>query len=127
MLRVELWPFRFFLIAPVKVHFSNFQAITKLYALQGMKREIIEPRENWQQKVEALGLSFHTDSDGHPYWFEKAYYELSEFDVQKISQATTNLYDICLKVWLFFWLKPFCFLFSYFPSLKYNLIRLLNM
>src|SRR5688572_15316832 len=38
-----------------------------------MRRELVTPRSNWQQKVEEVGLEFHTQ-DGVPYWAEDRCY-----------------------------------------------------
>lgn len=60
-----------------------------------MNRIPIEARPDWQAKVEALGLIFHT-TDGKPYWFEGAYYELSTAEVEHLERATEELWQRCL-------------------------------
>lgn len=57
-----------------------------------MKRIAINPRNNWQEKVQNLGFGFHAD-----YWNEKAYYQFSMEEVNQIEQATTELQEMCLK------------------------------
>lgn len=61
-----------------------------------MQRHRIEPRPDWQQKVEELGLMFHT-FEGKPYWFEEAYYSLTAFEVDQLEKATNELQEMCLK------------------------------
>ena len=38
---------------------------------------------SWQLEVEALGLTWHTHSDGSPYWDESAYYVFSAAEVDE--------------------------------------------
>jgi len=60
-----------------------------------MKRHIIIPRHNWQEKVESLGFGFHsTDS---VYWDESVYYEFSMSEVNRMEKATNDLWEICLE------------------------------
>jgi glutathionylspermidine synthase len=60
-----------------------------------MQREIITPRPDWQAKVEALGLDFHT-SDGEAYWWEAACYAFSAAEIDTIEEATETLHQLCL-------------------------------
>ncbi|MGC3979248.1 MAG: glutathionylspermidine synthase family protein [Paludibacteraceae bacterium] len=60
-----------------------------------MKRISINPRQNWQEKVEELGFGFHTlDST---YWDESAYYEFSMAEVDVLEKATNDLWHLCLE------------------------------
>lgn len=52
-----------------------------------MRRDIIAPREGWQDKVEALGFGFHT-IDGQAYWREDACYVFDEAAVDTLEAAT---------------------------------------
>jgi glutathionylspermidine synthase len=52
------------------------------------------PRADWQAKVEALGLVWHTLPDGSPYWSEAAHYSLSLADIEQIEAATVELYRL---------------------------------
>lgn len=61
-----------------------------------MKRIVTTPRPDWQQKVESVGLLFHT-SNGQPYWDESAYYEFTIGEVDTLESATTELYRLCLE------------------------------
>jgi glutathionylspermidine synthase len=60
-----------------------------------MIRKKITPRNNWKEKVEALGFGFH--STDVPYWDETAYYHFREDEINELEKATRNLYEICLQ------------------------------
>jgi glutathionylspermidine synthase len=68
-----------------------------------VQRHAIAPREGWREKVEALGLAFHTtggEAGGGPptpYWNESAYYALTVDDVDRIERATNELHERCLE------------------------------
>ena len=59
-----------------------------------MKRHLINPRSDWQSKVENIGFGFHTLDT--TYWDESVFYELSMTEVDKIEKATNDLWEICL-------------------------------
>ena len=61
-----------------------------------MRRECIAPRRDWRQKVEALGLDFHTN-DGQPYWWEAACYGFSAAEIDVLEEATETLHKLCLE------------------------------
>jgi glutathionylspermidine synthase len=61
-----------------------------------MRRHTIAPRRNWQQKVEEVGLLFHS-VEGQPYWDESAYWEFSSEEIDRIEAATAELQEMCLK------------------------------
>src|SRR5215831_808511 len=60
-----------------------------------MRRITCSPRTGWQQKVEEVGLAWHSSSGA--YWNESAYYEFSAREVDTIEAATNNLHDRCLE------------------------------
>lgn len=60
-----------------------------------MDRIQIEPRENWQEKMEEVGFKFHT-LWGETYWDETAYYRFTSSQIDKLDDVTQELYDICL-------------------------------
>lgn len=62
-----------------------------------MKRNSIIPRLQWQEKVTASGLNYHTDKDGSPYWDESIYYSFSPNDINLIKSATEELYSMCMQ------------------------------
>lgn len=60
-----------------------------------MKRHKIQPRNNWQTKVEELGFGFHTTN--LPYWDESSYYSFSMNEIEEIERVTLELWDLCLE------------------------------
>lgn len=58
-----------------------------------MFREKCEPRDNWQAKVEELGLIWHT-ANGAPYWTEDACYVFSNDEIAALETATSELYQM---------------------------------
>lgn len=58
-----------------------------------MQRLPISPREDWQRKVEDLGLVFHTAET--PYWDESAHYAFTLAEVLELEKATNELYRLC--------------------------------
>jgi glutathionylspermidine synthase len=62
-----------------------------------MRRQSMEPRPNWQKKVEELGLHFHT-AGGVPYWDESACYVFSKYQIDTIERATYALWEMCLEL-----------------------------
>jgi glutathionylspermidine synthase len=60
-----------------------------------MRRVTCTPRQDWQRKVEEVGLAWHSP-DG-PYWNESAYYEFSAKEVDVIEAATNELHGMCLQ------------------------------
>ncbi len=63
---------------------------------RGVRREPLTPRPDWQAKVEALGLDFHTTGD-EPYWWEAACYAFSAAEIDLIEEATDALHQLCLE------------------------------
>lgn len=61
-----------------------------------MQRESLTPRPNWIEKVERLGLGFHTVND-QPYWNESAAYRFDESEIQTLESATLEAYRLCLE------------------------------
>jgi glutathionylspermidine synthase len=60
-----------------------------------MRRHALAPRRDWQAKVEALGLLWHS-TDGLEYWSEAAYYTLSETEIGRIAAASEELHQMFL-------------------------------
>lgn len=60
-----------------------------------MKRYKIEPRKNWQEKVEEIGFGFH--SLDAAYWDESAFYEISARETETLETATAELWELCLQ------------------------------
>ena len=60
-----------------------------------MKRIKIEPRKDWESKVEALGFGFHTLES--IYWDESAYWTFTMPEIEAIETATNELWEMCLE------------------------------
>lgn len=60
-----------------------------------MRREGRTPRDGWRERVERLGLSFHT-VDGQPYWNEAAAYRFEPDEIETLETATRDLHAMCL-------------------------------
>ena len=58
-----------------------------------MRRLASSPRDNWQKKVEATGLTWHTGED-RPYWNESAFYEFTAKEVDLLASATNELEEM---------------------------------
>jgi glutathionylspermidine synthase len=61
-----------------------------------MKRVAISPRQDWEMKVEEIGLIYH-HTQGQPYWNESAYYAFRSAEIDRIELATNDLHEMCLK------------------------------
>ena len=60
-----------------------------------MERLTIDPRPDWQAKVEKLGLLFHTGEQ--PYWDESVCYRFTAAEVDVLEAATNELQRLCLE------------------------------
>jgi glutathionylspermidine synthase len=61
-----------------------------------VERESLTPRPRWQEKVEDLGLSYHTIA-GDIYWDESACYRFSSAEVDALEAATAELHERALE------------------------------
>ena len=61
-----------------------------------MLREAIAPRPAWREKVESVGLAYHTIA-GETYWDESACYRFTADEVDRLEAATAELHRICLE------------------------------
>lgn len=61
-----------------------------------MQRIPLTPRDNWQQKVESVGLTFHTLENGTPYWDESAAYQFTAAEIDTLEAAGYTLQEMCL-------------------------------
>jgi glutathionylspermidine synthase len=59
-----------------------------------MRRIAAPPRANWQSKVEAAGLTWHTP--GQPYWNESAFYAFTAREVDILEAAANELEEMSL-------------------------------
>ncbi|HMK43446.1 MAG TPA: glutathionylspermidine synthase family protein [Dissulfurispiraceae bacterium] len=55
----------------------------------------MKKRDNWRQKFDELGFSFH--SMGGTYWNEGACYEFSSDEIDHIEEVTAGLHALCIK------------------------------
>jgi glutathionylspermidine synthase len=60
-----------------------------------MQRHVHPPRAHWRDKVEEVGLTFHSHEHG-PYWDESASYELTAAEVDTLEQAAHALHYLCI-------------------------------
>src|ERR1035441_2510969 len=56
-----------------------------------MQRHRSIPRPGWREKVEEVGLTYHSHEDG-PYWDESAAYELSAKEVDALEPAAKKMH-----------------------------------
>jgi glutathionylspermidine synthase len=61
-----------------------------------MRRLIWNPRNDWQNRVSRVGLTFHTLADGTPYWDESAYWEFSSAEIDRLEAATAEVQRLVL-------------------------------
>jgi glutathionylspermidine synthase len=62
-----------------------------------MRREALSPRPDWERRLEAAGVPFHTHDDGSPYWREDACYVFTLEEVGRLERAAAELQALCLK------------------------------
>jgi glutathionylspermidine synthase len=63
-----------------------------------MQRISITPRDDWQQKVESAGLTFHSpEGMDRSYWDESAAYEFSAAEIDTLEAAGNALQEMCLN------------------------------
>jgi glutathionylspermidine synthase len=60
-----------------------------------MERCIVRKRDNWKQKFDELGFSFH--SMGGVYWNEGICYEFTSDEIDHLEEVTAELHDLCLQ------------------------------
>jgi glutathionylspermidine synthase len=63
-----------------------------------VRRVVACPRPDWQNKVEAAGLNWHTLQQPHdrPYWNESAFYEFTAKEIGVLADATNQLAEMSL-------------------------------
>jgi len=61
-----------------------------------MERVAVNPRENWQERVESLGMTYHT-IDGGVYWDESACYRFTSAEIDTLDEATEELQRLSLE------------------------------
>ena len=61
-----------------------------------MQRLVITPRDNWQERVEEVGMTYHT-MDDETYWDESACYRFSSAEIDTLDLATAELHRLCIE------------------------------
>jgi glutathionylspermidine synthase len=65
-----------------------------------VRRIDIDPRPNWRQKVESVGLTYHSPeamgASGRTYWDESACYEFTAAEVDMLEAAANTMQEMCL-------------------------------
>lgn len=61
-----------------------------------MRRMTVTPRQDWQARIEKVGLTFHTLSDGSPYWDESVYWQFSAAEIDRLEAATAEIQSLAL-------------------------------
>jgi glutathionylspermidine synthase len=61
-----------------------------------MRRVASPPRADWQKRVEAAGLTWHT-AESQPYWSESAFYEFTAKEVDLLAAAANELEEMTRK------------------------------
>jgi len=61
-----------------------------------MQRHCCQVRAGWREKVEGLGLTYHSHESG-PYWDESACYELTRVEVDALEAAGNKLHRLCIE------------------------------
>ena len=56
-----------------------------------MRRHVCQPRSSWVEKVEKIGLTYHSHDHG-PYWDESACYEFTAAEIDSIEAAAHTLH-----------------------------------
>jgi len=63
-----------------------------------MRRIASPPRADWQKKVEASGLTWHTfdrdNGESHTYWNESEFYEFTAGEIDLLASATNELEEM---------------------------------
>ena len=60
-----------------------------------MRRIECQPRTGWQERVEEVGLLWH--SGKQPYWNESAFYEFTAQEIELLESATNELAEMALE------------------------------
>lgn len=66
-----------------------------------MERVKIDPRVDWEEKVEEVGLTFHhtltEKGERVTYWDESVYYSFASYEIEELEEATNELHKLCLE------------------------------
>ena len=61
-----------------------------------MRRRVHPARRDWRQRVDDLGLDFHT-IDGAAYWVDDGCYHFDEAQIDRLEAAGNTLHALCLE------------------------------
>ncbi len=61
-----------------------------------MKRENIQPRPGWQEKLEKIGFDYYL-LDGKTYWLENACYAFDADEIDELEASTEELHGLALQ------------------------------
>ncbi|UFS68873.1 glutathionylspermidine synthase family protein [Geomonas sp. RF6] len=61
-----------------------------------MRRLAVEPRAEWRERVESVGMLYHTIDD-EIYWDESACYEFTRSEIDTLDLATAELQSLCIQ------------------------------
>lgn len=61
-----------------------------------MRREKIQPRSGWQERLEKIGFDFYV-LDGKTYWNENACYAFSADEIDELEASTEELHKLALQ------------------------------
>jgi glutathionylspermidine synthase len=62
-----------------------------------MRRHCIAPRPNSQSTVAHSGLTYHTQSDGTPYWDESGFWEFTSSEIDRLEAATAEIQRLAVN------------------------------
>ena len=61
-----------------------------------MRRHVCQPRPAWREKVEEIGLTYHSHENG-PSWDESACYEFTAAEITALETAARDLHFLCIE------------------------------
>jgi glutathionylspermidine synthase len=61
-----------------------------------MQRHRCQPRSDWLERVEQVGLTYHSHEEG-PYWDESVCYELTTAEVNALESAAQAIHSLCIE------------------------------
>ena len=64
-----------------------------------MRRIASPARADWRERCETIGFFHHSHDESHPapYWNEKAFYEFTLAEIERIEEASNQLHSMCLE------------------------------
>ena len=62
-----------------------------------MKRQPLAPRPDWPRRIEAAGMTYHSNADGSSFWDESACYSFSLAEIEALERAVAQLDSMCLQ------------------------------